>query len=256
MNKKTYIILAVILIVVVAAVLIVLALNSSNVKNNEKKTANKEQSSNLPNLPAESPKNDVMRVENINDTTQVKNSYDEYISQDYKKFKYYETDGISDTYTPADKDVNRIPIDTFLNSIDASINPKIKSIVGANYYGLFYCVNEKKQKEYGIALDLNDKDSAKTKSNYSSAGNAMIDWEPYLLKDLHNILFPSDKLDDKNINQPLLFKDGEYRFAEVNFPNGKNSIDYKVIGDPLNLIIITTSQNCLSKAIGLFSALD
>jgi hypothetical protein len=253
MNKKTYIIIAVILLVIVVVAIVVLALNSPKVKNDEKKTTNEEQVSNLP---TDIPKIDVLRVDNIDNSTQIKNSYDSYASQDYEKFKYYEADGISDVFAPSDKDANLIPIETFLNSIDANINPKIKSIIEANYYGLFYCINEKKQKEYGIALDLNDKDPVKTKNNFDSAGDAMSVWELYLLKDMQNVLFPADKLNEAELNQSLFFKDGKYRYAEVNLPNGKSSINYKVVGDSLNLIIIATSQDCVKKAIGLFEALD
>lgn len=253
MNKKTYIIIAIILIIIVVVVIVVLALNSSNVKNNEKKTTSEEQ---VNNLPTEIPKIDVLRVDNIDNSTQIKNSYDSYASQDYKKFKYYEADGISDLYSPSDKNVNMVPIETFLNSTDASINPKVKNIVGTKYYGLFYCINDKKQKEYGIALDLSDEDPAKTKSNFNNAGDAMASWEPYLLKDMHNILFPADKPSEADLNQSLLFKYGKYRYAEATLPSGKSSINYKAVGDPLNLIIIATSQDCVTKAIGLFEALD
>lgn len=254
MNKKTYIIIAIILSIIVVSVILVL--NYSNLNNNKKNIVGEEQSGNLPNLPIETPKIDVMRVDNIDDSVQIKNSYDSYVSQDYKKFKYYEADGISEVFSPSDKNVNLVPIDTFLNSIDANINPKVKDVSGKNYYGLFYCINEKKHKEYGITLDLNDKDSVKTKNNLKNAGSAMAAWEPYLLKDMHNILFPSDKLSDTGISQLLSFKDGKYRYAEVNLLNEKSSINYKVVGDSLNLIIISTSQNCISKAIGLFEALD
>lgn len=217
----------------------------------EDQQANKDAS-----LPATNARDTILRVDNIKDTSQIKNKYNDYINQNYKDFRYYEADGISDVFAPSDKDANLVSMDTFLNSIDANINPKVKDVAGKNYYGLFYCINEKKQKEYGIVLDLNDKDPAKTKSNFDSAQEAMITWEPYLLKDAHNIFFPSEKLGEQDVNQSLLFKDGKYRYAEVDLPNGKSSINYKVVGDPLNLIIVSTSQNCISKAIGLFEALD
>ena len=254
MNKKTYTIIAIILIIAVVSVL--LALNYPNVDNNEKNMVGEDQAGNLPNLPVEISQVEVLRVEDINDANQIKNSYDDFVSQDYKNFRHYEKDGISNLYSPSDKDINLVPIDTFLRSIGANINSNVKSIAGESYYGLFYCINETKQKEHGIALDLNNKDSAKTKSNFDSAGDAMVAWEPYLLKDMRNILFPSDKLSETDISQSLSFKDGKYRYAEVNFPSGKNSINYKVVGDPLNLIIIATSQDCITKAIELFEALD
>jgi hypothetical protein len=207
-------------------------------------------------MPIENILGTVMRIEKSDNPDQIKKAYDDYVKQDYKTSRYIERDGVSDLFAPSDKEANLVPIETFLSSIGASINSKVKSIVGANYYSLFYCVNEKKQKEYGIAFDLSDKDSAKTKSNYSSALDVMVDWEPYLLKDIHNIIFPLDNMGDKDINQSLSFKNGEYRYTDVNLPNRKGSINYEVIGDPLNLIIITTSPNCLNKVVEVFSGLD
>jgi len=260
MSKKT-IITIIIVVVILIAISAGLVLYSSRVQNSQNSMP--EQTSNInaisnktPNLPTGSSENKAMQVEDVNNSNQVKNSYNNYVGQDYTNLRYVEQDGISEPYTPADKNVNLVPLDSFLSSIGANINSKVKSIAGKNYYGLFYCINEKKQKEYGLALDLSDKDPTKAKENFDSAGDAMVTWEPYILKDMHNILFPSNGSDKLDINQTLTFKDGKYRYAEINLPDGKSSINYKVIGSPLNMIIITTSQNCLDKAVGLFSALD
>jgi hypothetical protein len=253
MKRKYIFILAIALFVVIAIVVISLAMRSSVTKNTNTQTANSEQ---VVALPTDIDQRKDTYVEDINDSDQIKNSYGKYVSQDYKKFKYYEADGISDPYAPSDKDANLVPIETFLSSTDANINPKVKSIVGINYYSLFYCINSEKQKEYGTALDIGNRDVAQAQKNYQNAGNYMRQWEPYMLKDLHNILFPSIAMSENNLNQAVTFKDGQYRFAEVDLPDGKSSINYNVTGSPLGLIIITSSQECLKKAIGIYDALD
>ena len=264
MNKFRKI--GIIVVVVLALIIVTLYFISPATKKSQIQDSENQTAVNLPNenqqankyasSPAMDIRDNILRVDSINDVSQIKNKYNEYVSQDYKDSRYYEIDGISDAFAPGDKDANLVPMDTFLNSIDANINPKVKDVAGKNYYGLFYCINEKKQKEYGVVLDLSDKDSARAKSNFSGAGDAMSAWEPFILKDLHGILFPANKLNETEIDQTLLFKDGKYRYAEVNLSNGKSSINYNVVGDPLNLIIIATSQDCIAKAIGLFEALD
>lgn len=251
MNKKYIIIitLAVVMLVVIAAFMF----NSSNEKNIQDNVVSEEQ---IDNLPVELPQSGVMRVGNNASSDQIKKTYEDYINQDYRDFKFYEEDGISEAFSPSDKDVNLIPIGTFFEAIGANINPKVKEIIGTNYYGLFYCINDKKQKEYGIAFDVGGHDQENLDKYNAEAVEDMRAWEPYMLKDLHNILFPMSKLDEASLNQPLNFQDGKFRHAKLNLFNKETAIEYSIEKKPINRINITTSQACLQKSINYFESLD
>ena len=194
-------------------------------------------------------------MEDGSNISQIKNSYSEYVNQDFTKFKY-DVYGISDPFAPSDKNINLVPIDTFLGAVGAGVNAKVKNIAGKNYYALLYCINDKKEKEYGFVLDMNEADFDKTTSNIRSVENYMRQWEPYMLKDLHNMLFPAVNFSENDLNRNLAFENGQFRFAEVDLPSGKSSINYRIVASPLNLIVITTSPQCVDKAIKLFEALD
>jgi hypothetical protein len=243
------------------AVSVGLILYSSRVKNSQNGNPEQSNSENLssgrtPNLPAEASQSKAMQVENANDPEQVKNSYNNYVEQGDKNNSDAKQNGISSPYTPADKNVNLVPLDAFLGSVGASVNSNVKSIAGKNYYSLFYCISEKQEKEYGFVLDMSEADAAKTQVNIRNVESYMLQWEPYMLKDLHNILLPSMNLNDETLNQILAFKKGKYQYADVNLPEGKKSINYTISDFPLNLIIISTSPECIDKAVGMYSALD
>jgi hypothetical protein len=254
MNKKKIIIALVAVSLIVVVAVLALLLYKSN-QNGAGKTPGKENGI-LPNLPEEISEITTLRVDDINNTTQAKNSYDDYVSRNFEEFPYLEKNGISDAFAPSDRNANLIPLEKFFGSVGASVNQKVKSIAGMNYYALFSCLNENKQKEYGIVFDMSEADLSKTKENVANANEYMRQWEPFLLKDLHTILFPQAGFDENSLNQKLVFKDGKYRYADIDLSSGKSSINYKIAGSPLNLIVVSTSPKCVEKAIFLFEGFD
>lgn len=199
--------------------------------------------------PGKSFRDSAIRVEDRNNVSQIKNSFENYVGQNVNDFPNYIADGISQDYPLADKDGKLVDLELFFKSVDATVNPKLRGLIGSNYYGLFYCVNGNKQKEYGLALDAGSSDPSKAKTEHDEAKSAMRLWEPYMLKDLRTILFPGINLEKKYLGQPVVFKDGQYRYAEIDFPSGKKAIHYTVKDAPTNRIYITTSQECLKKAL-------
>lgn len=193
-----------------------------------------------------------IRVEQIDNLKQIQDSYQKYINQNVDEFPAYLEDGISLDYSINDKNGRMVSLQTFLSAIGAYINPEVRELIGSNYYGLFYCINNNKQKEYGIAFDTGNGMSNNLQNESIKIKESMKRWEPYMLKDLHNILFPFDKLSESELNQKVFFKDGEFRHADINFTSGKKFIYYAVKTDEgsfVNRIYITTSQECLKKAL-------
>jgi len=190
-----------------------------------------------------------IRVEDQQNASQIKNSFENYVKQDIKDFPDYIADGISQDYPLSDKEGKLVDLDLFLKSVDAKINPKLRAFIGSNYYGFFYCINQNKQKEYGAVFDTGKNDPSKTDSQHKEAVDDMRLWEPYILKDFHNVLFPGINLDEKYLNQQLSFRDGKFRYAEIDFPTGKKSISYTVKEAPSRRIYISISQECVEKAL-------
>lgn len=267
MNKKTLIILGSIVFIVLFTMAILSIVNSRKAqiqKANELKTGTMAngQSGQLPsqavnqspsqmngNTSAKTSPDISVRVKDGTNASQIKDSYAKYIDQSLDDYPAYVKVGISYDYPVNDSSGKIVPISTFLNAIDAKINPKMKELVGSNYYGLFYCINDKKEKEYGIALDVGSEDSGKLKSYNSQVKDSLAQWEPDMLKDLHNILYPDANLDDKTLNQKLVFRNGTFRYADFILSNNNTSINYTVKDSPINRVYISTSQSCLQKAL-------
>ncbi len=190
-----------------------------------------------------------IRVEDKQDSSQIKNSFDGYNNQDIKNFPDYVANGISLDYPPADNQGNLINLDLFSSSVGVKINPKVREIIGKNYYGLFYCINKNQQKEYGFVFDTGNNDLSQADKQHAEAVQDMKAWEPYLLKDIHNILFPNVNLDNKYLDQDLSFSDGKFRSAQFDFPTGKKSIVYTVKDAPTNRVYVSTSQECVQKGL-------
>jgi hypothetical protein len=203
------------------------------------------------------PQDNAIQLPDINNPSQIKESYKKYVSQNVDDFPLYKEDGISIAYSMDDQNGKLVPLDSFLQSVGATINPKIKNLIRTNYYGFFYCPNEKSRKDFGVTLELGGGDSKKLEDVNLEAKEAMRQWEPYILKDLRNILFPENNFSEDQLSQPLVFKEGEFRYTEVSLPGGeKSSINYTVDTYPpdhpssTNSVYITTSKDCLQKSLG------
>lgn len=190
-----------------------------------------------------------IRVEDPSSPAQIKNVFGNYNNQDLKNFPDYVSAGISLDYPSANKEGELIDLNFFLRSIGANINPKVRGLVGSNYYGFYYCVNNNKQKEYGFVFDLGDEQSSKTETLTKQAHDHMLQWESYMLKDLHAILFPGANLDEKYLDQTLSFSGEQFRITQIDFPTGKKMIVYSIKGAPANRIYISTSRECVQKGI-------
>src|SRR4030042_347801 len=242
MRKKNIIIILLTVLAIIA--IVYLAISVSREKKIEKSTEVE-----IGSLPIGESRKSILSIENTSNPVEINDSYGQYVEQDVSNFPSYEKEGISTDYPPSDKSGKLIDLDSFFGSVNAKINPKVRSLVGSNYYGLFYCVNEKNKKEYGVAFDVGEEDPNKLKKYSDEAKNYMRLWEPYLLKDLRAILFPKPDLSEEYLNQKLVFNDGKYRFASVNLPDGKSSISYAIKDSPINRIYVTTSQECMEKAL-------
>ena len=199
-------------------------------------------------LPTSVIRKSAMQVENIGNGDQVKKAYDQFAKQNTGEFQTNEKTGISDSFPIQDKNGKILPLDFFLNSVDSKVNNKVKDMIGTNYYGMFFCENDKKEKEYGISFDIGSEDPSKIKDSNLKVKEAMKLWEPYLLKDLHNIIFPQIKFSDEQLNQTLLFHEGDFRYTDLNLPDGKKSINYTITDYPINRVLIAPSRDCLDKA--------
>lgn len=193
-----------------------------------------------------------IRVDNIEDENQIETAFQKYINQNPDDFPTYKKEGISMGSPVSGKTAQSVDLSLFLSSVGANINPEIKNLAGSNYYGLFYCIDENKQKDFGLALNIGDSASNNLPKENSEAKGSMKKWEPYILKDLHSILFPSQILAESDLNQLLTFKDGDFRYADVNISGKSESIDYDIKTDEgnfVNRIYITTSRECTDKAL-------
>lgn len=194
----------------------------------------------------------LIRVDNIEDANQIKAAFQKYVNQNPDDFPSYKKEGISMDSPVSGKTAQSVDLSFFLSSVGANINPEIKNLAGSNYYGLFYCIDENGQKDFGLALDIGDSASNNLQKENSEAKGNMKKWEPYMLKDLHSILFPSKILAESDLNQLLTFKEGEFRYADVNISSRSESINYDIKTDEgnfVNRIYITTSKECLKKSL-------
>lgn len=239
---------------IIAAVAIIFAIFLKFFVSNENQEIKNENqaSTSLPVVPSQ---DNTIRVQDESNQNQIKESFEKYISQNVNDYPSYEKIGISKAYSMSDKNGKLINLNSFLKSVGATINPKIKNLVGTNYYGFFYCPDEKGGKNFGVTFELGNSDPQKLGSVNSEAKEAMRQWEPYMLKDLRTILFPEKNFSEEQINQTLVFKEGKFRYAEVVLPGGeKSSINYVVDIYPpnhsssVNNVYISTSKDCLQRS--------
>jgi hypothetical protein len=257
--KKTTLFLIILSILIITAATITFFI--SKLKESEKIGRGNQQLETYPtqNLPAEQANKispDVILIEKPEDQANIKKSYDDYVNQVFRSDPFVSDDQISLHYPPVDKKGSLVNINALFNAIGAKINPKLGEIAGERFYGFQYCMNERLEKEYSLILDTSDTEESISKNNIIESKEAMLQWEPFLLKDLHSILFPGVVFQDNLLNQKFIFKDGEYRYTDLILPGGKSSINYFVDDYPRNKIIISTSQNCLKKSLEYFAALD
>lgn len=135
-----------------------------------------------------------------------------------------------------------IPLSDFENALDVEIYPELQKYLNDGYQ-IFYCPGAGDEKELGIYLEYN---MEKIYRGFTYDVLDMTkDWEKSIFPDLHTVLFPGVDFGKDSSNQKIDFRDGKYRYAEVNLPNGeKRSINYDAIEAG---IIIAASPSCLNK---------
>jgi hypothetical protein len=199
-----------------------------------------------PQYPASSPtvkKNDTAPAVTVLDASSQEDISKTVSGFDSKTVKGMEFTRVTDT------NKNAIPLDQFLSSMSASVNPDLKNLLDPNKYYLVSCGENSGKKELGIVLDI--KLLSDYKGNlYQDELNIMKKWEPTMLSDLRKIIFPDANFTGEQLKQILNFRDGKYRFSEINLPdNKKDSLNYTIIDD---FVIISNSVPCMDKTTKAF----
>lgn len=144
-----------------------------------------------------------------------------------------------------------IPLSDFENALDVEIHPKLQEYLN-NGYQVFYCPGSGGKKEFGIYLEY---DMEKLYRGFTyDVLDMMKNWESTIFPDLHTVLYPNSDFSDSELNQKLQFKNGKYRYAEMNLPGGeKGSIEYEAIESG---VIVAASPLCLDKVYQYYEPID
>ncbi len=168
---------------------------------------------------------------------------DEKIKNAFKKYLEENPSGASiqraNFFQLTDDEDRLIPLDKFSDEVGLKVAMSLIDIVSNTDYSVFYCLQDGR-KDYGIAFNI------KTKKNYTDIINIMQEWESTMFLDTKSVIFP-DVTDPNfaNLNANTEFKDGAFRYADINMPDGsQKSINYYV--NP-NSIFIANSKECLYK---------
>ena len=135
-----------------------------------------------------------------------------------------------------------IPLSDFEKALGAEIYPELQKYLN-NGYQVFYCPGTDGKKEFGIYLQYN---MEKIYRGFTyDVLDMMKNWEQTMFPDLHTVLYPNSDFSGSEIDQKLQFKDGKYRYAEMNLPGGeKGSVEYEAIESG---VIVAASPSCLDK---------
>lgn len=232
MDKKKIIIYGSIALIVV----LVLFLVFWSVNNNQNQE-NQPEVQNPPELPPQE-----VNLQNVQDVEKtisetVKEPVSESVVHDGSKLVKFKN-----------QDKQAIPFIDFEKATGIAVNKDLRGYLDNTDYKTFYCPGSSGGKDFGIYLGYN---VAKAYVNlYPDTVAWMKSWEKTMLPDLHAVLFPEVNLGESELNQPLQFKDGKFRYAEVRLPGGKTgSINYRVSD---NGVIISASPSCLEKIVQIY----
>lgn len=245
-DKKKFLI---ILTVIVAVLYAVVHLLSSNKKPTP--TANPVQPAPAP-MPAAAPSQPATtpsatsnwgKSAAVNDQTSVSEAYRSLIDeQEDELFNYFRL---------SDEQGKDIRLDNLAQGLNVGLPDFLKKRINNDDYYLFSCQELGKTRQYGIILFYSADDSGETAT---TPYQDMIQWEPTMLKDLYPLLFPTLAFSSEQLQQSLIFSQGQYREASVQLPDSTSgAIAYSVIDGP---IVITTSLACVDIAKGYFFDVD
>jgi|GEM_PF-1319597 len=150
-----------------------------------------------------------------------------------------------------DQKGNLISLSDFESALGVKINPKIKDYLN-NGYQVFYCPGAGGKKEFGAYLEY---DPEKIYRGFSyDVLDILKSWESTIFPDLHTVLYPDINFGKEDLSQKIEFRDGKYRYAEVNLPDGKNGfIQYKAIEGG---IIIAATLLCLDNTYQYYEPVE
>ncbi len=171
---------------------------------------------------------------------EIKENFKEYVQKELVANEVEKGYSQAQIVTPSGEVVG---LEMFSQAMEIKINRNIKNILNQNDFALVKCQSENGRNMQGIILNV--KLFKSFPNLYEREKEWMREWERTILGDLHQILFPGIVFGESYLNKPLQFRDGKYRYAEVELPDGtRSSINYNIVFDS---IIITTSLPCLEK---------
>lgn len=180
------------------------------------------------------------------DTITVSNPTDKAVV--WKAFNAFASKSQSEPFTRTiiqEANNKSVALPTFSAAVGLAINGNLNNLLDQTTFSLFSCPSAAGAKNIGLVVTL--KFMPNYKGNlYQDEVGFMKAWEKTLLPDAHTLLFPGISFTPDQLNQPLVFKDGKYRYADVTLPDGStSSVNYQVVED---YIILSTSAECLSTA--------
>jgi hypothetical protein len=146
---------------------------------------------------------------------------------------------------------NPIPLSDFGKALDVEIYPELQKYLN-NGYQVFYCPGTDGKKEFGIYLEY---DMEKLYRGFTyDVLDMMKDWENTIFPNLHAVLYPNSDFSENELNQKIEFRNGKYRYAELNLPGGENgSIEYNAIEFG---VVVAASPSCLDKVHQYYEPID
>lgn len=160
----------------------------------------------------------------------------------FEKYLSTKGDKISvDLFKVSDSQNRTVPLDDFAGAIGLRIPSAVSSFLDQDNYSLLTCFSGDGN-TYGIVLYT--RTVSDSPDFYANMNKAMRDWEPTMFADTKSFLFYNiTDPNFSNLNTSITFKSGDFRYADVVFPDGsKKSINYYIKDDS---IIITDAKECL-----------
>lgn len=174
------------------------------------------------------------------DNDGIKDAFEKYV----RETSIGEIAGRAKYFQLTDNQDKTIPLDRFSDRIGLTINPSLSEIINNTDYSLFYCLQDGK-KDYGIVLKTGASlDHAS--NNFARMAKITQEWEPTMFLDTKSVIFPdATNTNFVSLNTNVEFKDGAFRYADINMPDGsKKSINYYITSDS---VFISSSKECLYK---------
>lgn len=244
MSKKAILIISLVVIFVAGTVFFLLYYSATNEK---KETGVTPPTQTIPNLPVDQVQTNT--VNNSANKTEIEAAFKQTTNQSITK----KTEEVGYQVTRyKDKNNQAIPLDNFSKSIGLSISPSVRSLLRDDNYFSFYCPGTNGKKDFGIAFNVK---LFKLYPNlYEDEVSFMKKWENTILKDVYKVVFPGTEFKEADLNQPLNFKDGKYRYANVRLSSGTEiSLNYGILEDD---IFIASSPKCMDNISNYISPIQ